>query len=453
MIQALRQTQPGTLDPMFAEDGVLDWQIPGIASRAPQAVLSLADGKLIAVSRLSGFQSGFAVVRLTDKGALDTGTGFGDGRGFVQISFADTHIEIIFGAALLMDDGVLITCQYSNQSEASSGRALVRLLKDGRLDQGFGRGGAVFFNPLEGATPEQARKMRSRRAEQKSAENARAHRKLNGRSHACAGEQPDGKIVLITSAVDFSFGDFKGQLVRLNPDGSLDKTFNGTGSAFVELADVSESYGRGLALQPDGKLVVFGDYREQGANGWYVTRFNAQGQQDAQFATLKMPDPQFALTVFDISVRAKDGLIALVGGVFEDFHTGVGMISLLNRDGTFNRAFNQGRPLYSKLTDMGQQWSRCAFGGDDGDRLIVAGTGGSEFLTAHTVSFTARYLLTGALDTTFANVGWAVFDDRNWLDVTRDMALTSDGRIVVCGEHYTGQEINPQAGWMLRYLT
>src|SRR6266508_3157227 len=68
--------------------------------------------------------------------------------------------------------------------------------------------------------------------------------------------QPDGKIVaggyVATSSTDTDFG-----LARYKPDGSLDTSF-GTGGK-VTTAIGSNSAGRGLALQPDGKIVVSGN--------------------------------------------------------------------------------------------------------------------------------------------------------------------------------------------------
>ncbi|MFJ2540487.1 hypothetical protein [Pseudomonas sp. NPDC087614] len=450
MTQSTCTTQAGTLDPSFANDGVLNWGFPEFSAKAPQAVVSLPDGKLFAVSRSSGTPAGFVVVRLTATGELDSGTGFGQNQqGFTEISLPGTHVNFIYGISLLADYGVLITCQY--HSEESLGDAAVRLLKDGRLDERFGEGGVVYFDPLSGGTPEQVRGIQARIAERRAAGDGLKELRFSSPSPTTVVEQTDGKIVLMTSAADYSVGELKGLVVRLNPDGTFDKSFNGTGSAFVQLEGVIENYGRGLAAQLDGQLVVFGEYRTHGDPGWYVTRFNADGKQDVQFSTLMLPNPGYLLSIYSIAVREKDGLIALVGGLFESVHTGVGAILVLNRDGAYNLVFNQGKPLYSKLMDMGQQWSRCAFGSEGGGRLILSGTGGSEYVTDHTFSISARYLLTGELDLTFNKQGWVVFDDRDGLEVARDMAITADGRIVVCGEVVSRQG-STQGGWITRYL-
>ena len=78
----------------------------------------------------------------TTNGDIDTGTGFGKNeQGFVEIFFPGIHISFIFGVGPLADAGVLVTCQYYNGD--SLGSALIRLLKDGRPDEGFGDGIAI----------------------------------------------------------------------------------------------------------------------------------------------------------------------------------------------------------------------------------------------------------------------------------------------------------------------
>jgi uncharacterized delta-60 repeat protein len=419
------------------------------------AVLPLPEGKLLAVTRLSGRPGGFAVVRLTDRGDLDVGTGFGDRQqGFVEVSFPDAHISLVFGFSPLKDGGSLFTGQYHGSSSGSVGLVIVRLLPDGRLNEGFGQGGAIFLDELDISTPEQVRKLKIEVARRVVGKNAEAGLQASGNSGMSGIEQRDGKIILISTGADYSTEQLKSVVIRLNPDGTFDTSFNGSGVAVVQLPDIPDNYGRGIATQDDGKIVAYGEYYSDSTAGYFVARFDIDGARDKQFLTLMLSGPESRpLMISDIAVREKDGLIALVGGVHEDMQTGVGVIVVLNRDGAFNSVFNQGKPMYSKLLYMGQQWRRCAFGGDGDSKLIIAGTSGSEYLTDYTFAITARYLLTGKLDPAFNSQGWVVFDDREYLDHATDMTITAAGRIVVCGEHYkTRQSTSPQSGWITRYL-
>jgi uncharacterized delta-60 repeat protein len=452
MTQASRTAQAGTLDPTFAHQGLLDWPIAGVPGTSPVAVIALPDGKLIAASFPLEGMVGFAAVRLTPDGKLDYASDFGDGQGFVEVSFPGKRIDSIFAGSRLSDGGLLFTAQYLNDGVDGGGLAVIRLLETGQLDAGFGDGGVVFLDPVAGGTPEHLAALKPRETGQPVAGGVGAGIRSGGSAQASGIEQPDGKIVVMTSAADFSAGTYKGQVVRLNRDGSFDQTFNGSGRAFVELPDALDSEGRGVALQRDGKLVVHGSYRTNNDYGLYVVRFNPDGRQDPGFANLLQANPDL-LAIYDIRVRAKDDLIVLVGGKSESLKTGIGAILLLNRDGGFNLVFNNGQPLYSKLTDIGQRWSRCTFGGASDDLLIVSGTTGSEFFSENSEACTARYLMTGQLDSAFNEIGFVVFDDPQWLEATRGMTLSAQQRIVVCGGHHLAQVFNPLAGWMVCYLT
>lgn len=78
--------------------------------------------------------------------------------------------------------------------------------------------------------------------------------------------QPDGKIVL----VGYSGDDIV--LVRYNPNGSLDATFNGDGKVTTLVTLNSERANSG-ALQADGKIVV-GGYATGTTKDFFILRYN-----------------------------------------------------------------------------------------------------------------------------------------------------------------------------------
>ena len=84
--------------------------------------------------------------------------------------------------------------------------------------------------------------------------------------------QPDGKIVVVTS----------GSVVRYLPDGSLDSSF-GAGGSVATAFDAAA-----VALQPAGKIVVAGAMSDgSGIDGseFAVARYNPDGSPDASFGT------------------------------------------------------------------------------------------------------------------------------------------------------------------------
>jgi uncharacterized delta-60 repeat protein len=92
--------------------------------------------------------------------------------------------------------------------------------------------------------------------------------------------QPDGKIVVAGAFVSHNSQPV-GNLLRLNADGTQDFTFtfnNGGGLGAQTFRPV-------VALQPDGKIVVGGSFRQAGGQPRSaLARFNADGTLDAGFA-------------------------------------------------------------------------------------------------------------------------------------------------------------------------
>ena len=142
--------------------------------------------------------------------------------------------------------------------------------------------------------------------------------------------QPDGKLIVV--------GDFENvvgipfrRIVRLNLNGNVDPTFNpGTGAA----GDV-----RVVKLQPDGKVLLGGDLL--GFNGMvlgHFVRLNADGSLDTAFNLNTGTGANFASSVNAIEIQP-DGKI-LIGGSFVTFNgTAARGIVRLNSDGTRDNTF------------------------------------------------------------------------------------------------------------------
>ena len=79
-----------------------------------------------------------------------------------------------------------------------------------------------------------------------------------------------------------SSGDFA--LVRYNPDGSLDNTFDGDGKVTTDFLNGND-FARSVAIQSDGKIVAAVLCRTGPADGddFAVARYNADGSLDTSF--------------------------------------------------------------------------------------------------------------------------------------------------------------------------
>lgn len=96
--------------------------------------------------------------------------------------------------------------------------------------------------------------------------------------------QSDGKIVAAGNALLDDVGTGAFAVERYNADGSLDSIF-GTGGRVTTTFGESESYGRSILLQSDGRIIVSGYARVNGQYSFALARFNGDGSLDSTFGS------------------------------------------------------------------------------------------------------------------------------------------------------------------------
>jgi uncharacterized delta-60 repeat protein len=96
--------------------------------------------------------------------------------------------------------------------------------------------------------------------------------------------QTDGKIVLAAPSGDPQQANNGIALVRLNSDGTPDTGF---GTAGVVVYGVDHTVPVGLAIQPDGKILVgsTAGTNADGGGSFALARFNSSGSVDNSFGT------------------------------------------------------------------------------------------------------------------------------------------------------------------------
>lgn len=232
--------------------------------------------------------------------------------------------------------------------------------------------------------------------------------------------QADGKILVRGEFT--KYGDSqRNYLVRLNPDGKRDVTFLRT----------SEYAVNAMALQPDGKIII-----QTYASNWpsaydlnKVIRLNSNGTPDPSFVTGNGND--FDKAVYDIAVQP-DGKI-LLGGAFTNFR-GVtqNYLTRLNPDGKKDTSFDAGT-LYDKAINV----SNIVLQPDG--RILISG------LFSPTAGDYKNYLVRlnpdGTKDTSF-NQAVGIDNERTGYGIgIRSVVLQNDGKILVGGEFDTFQGI------------
>jgi uncharacterized delta-60 repeat protein len=304
---------PGNVDPSFGFAGKSVVNLP----QGNGEVLSLAvqsDGKIVSAGLArdyTGAPSRFLLTRHNLNGSLDNTFGSG---GIVITTFAIGPSSA--NAVALQSDGKIVAA-----GSAGDRFALARYNTDGSLDPTFGSGGLVAaqFQPGD----------------------------LNNYSLASSlAIQSDGKIVIagdsfVRNPVLSSYvTDCNVGLARFNGDGTPDPSF-GTGG--IVISDFG-SFDRadGLAIQPDGKILIAGDSSTTATGPFraYLFRHNSDGSSDQTFGSNGLGEA--IPGSFDVAALAlqPDGKIILNGTVLSGSPANADFaLARFNSDGTLDSGF------------------------------------------------------------------------------------------------------------------
>lgn len=142
--------------------------------------------------------------------------------------------------------------------------------------------------------------------------------------------QPDGKILIAGTFIAYG-GVLGNGIFRLNTDGSLDPSFNsGIDNTFWS-HDIQD-----IEIQPDGKILLAGSFRNTTNNAKGVMRLNMDGSADASFNNNLTATPD----AFSVAIQ-NDGKI-IIGGDDENspFNGFVNGFRRVNADGTTDVSFD-----------------------------------------------------------------------------------------------------------------
>lgn len=163
----------------------------------------------------------------------------------------------------------------------------------------------------------------------------------NGSVRTIAG-QPDGKI-LIAGAFTRVDGQPRPRIARLNPDGSLDESYAPSTGANAPIAR--------LLVQPDGKVVVAGEFTEVGGQPRVrIARLNADGSLDAGFQLQTGTNDAIAA----LALQA-DGKILIAGAFTAAGHGVRHRIARLNTDGSLDDTFRPAPGPNAAVNDIALQ--------------------------------------------------------------------------------------------------
>ncbi|MGF1471805.1 MAG: hypothetical protein ACFB50_08705 [Rubrobacteraceae bacterium] len=350
----------------------------------------------------------------------------GDPPGTVTTAPKGFNFSVASGVAL-QNDGKIVAAGYAGNNPGGGEFALARYNSDGSLDSSFGTNGTVVTDIG-----------------------------TDGSQASGVVLQPDGKIVAAGFAEDGP-GDRSFALARYNPNGSLDTTFNPTGSTpgtvTTDVGESGNSVAGGVALQPDGKIVAAGFAADSSGGGEFaLARYNPNGSLDTTFGTngTVVTDVGSEGSQIDGVALQPDGKIVAAGFTGDGRSSNEFALARYNPNGSLDPTFNPTGATPGIVTTSvggsGDSQAKSVALQPDG-KIIAAGyardgSGDQEFALA-------RYDPNGSLDSGFGNDGLAITDVGSGDSVAFDVALQPDGKIVDVGE--TGGNSAPQEFALARY--
>lgn len=268
--------------------------------------------------------------------------------------------------------------------------------------------------------------------------------------------QPDGKVIVAGDHKVGSSSDIA--VIRYNHDGTLDATFgadngDGTPDGIVSISvGKGKDYGKAVALQSDGKIIVVGDRTVGNTYDITALRLNKDGSLDGTFGAGNddgTPDGIVSISVgkgrdFGNSVAIQQDGKIVIGGDHTVGSTSDLVAIRLNTDGSLDSTFGNndgdGTPdgIVSVSLGKGKDYGKSVAIQQDG-KIVLAGD--------HTVGKTSdisviRLLTDGNLDNTFGagNAdgtpdGIVSISLGEGKDYGNSVAIQQDGKIVVGGDH------------------
>lgn len=383
--------QPGFLDPSFGTSGTAFAPFISNYNYATDIALQ-TDGKIL----VTGYTEGLSVFRMFIV-RYDT-SGHPDPTFTPVISNLSPAGEISLDIAVQADGKIVIAGQTDNFPNYLL--LIARYNSDGSPDSSFGNNGYVLSAVGSSATA------------------------------AELAIQPDGKI-LVAGTTFQSSNDML--LMRFQSDGSIDSSFGQNGKALLDINNNPQE-GIAMALQPDGKIVVAGSTASmQTAFDAVCARYLPNGLPDLNFGTngvyISTQNTTDDDAAYGIALQP-DGKIVLAGYTYTNFTYSDNLIIRLDSAGIPDNTFN-GNGYVVHNGNSNDHAATNVLIQPDGKIVIT----GHRYNTNKDLML-ARFNATGTIDTTFGNAGNVYTDIAQDLDQSTASVIQSDGKILLTGYYF-----------------
>ena len=255
--------------------------------------------------------------------------------------------------------------------------------------------------------------------------------------------QPDGKIVVAGHArIPLGGGlgfDNDFAVARYNPDGTIDTTFGNNGKVTTNIGTDSD-IGTDVVLQPDGKIIVVGQIDQ--ATDCAIVRYNSDGSLDNTFGGSGIIVSDFSGSEGFKSVALQsDGRIVATGFTTGSNATLDFAVVRYEPDGDLDSSFGNAGLVTTDVS--GGIPSGQDFGEDiilqNDGKILVVGRNTSNTILDLAI---VRYNTDGSLDSSFVNNGILSIDIHGKGDFGQDIAIQPDGKIVAGGYSANGTNLD-----------
>jgi len=253
----------------------------------------------------------------------------------------------------------------------------------------------------------------------------------------CSVVQPDGKILLggdFYSANGYSFA-----VIRYDSSGQLDTAFGDNGIAICQVGATSltDNIGNAIGLQSDGKIVLAGGTYNAGGYDFTSLRFNTDGSLDSSYGTFGVVLTAIGAgndNCYSMAIQPDDKII--LGGDIEVGSAYQFALVRYTADGILDNTFGNAGIRIDSLGANDDDYGYSLLVQAD-KKIILGGTA----KTSNNYDFALmRFDSTGVRDANFG-IGGLVVTEFNTvtggvMDVGHAMTLQADGKILLAGKTY-----------------
>jgi uncharacterized delta-60 repeat protein len=248
----------------------------------------------------------------------------------------------------------------------------------------------------------------------------------------------DGKFIQVGSSDNGGRIDFS--VSKFNTIGTLDTTFDGDGIKNYRIGS-GNAYANGIAQQADGKFVLVGYTNAPNNGDFAIIRINADGSLDTTFGEDGVVTTDFTSgsdSANSVAIQS-DGKIVVTGSTGNVYNDFA--VARYTVGGVLDNTFSSDGQVTVKFAANSYDVSYDLGIQTDG-KIVVAGYTGIGDDPVNTKFAVARFNENGILDNTFSSDGKVDTNIGSGDDNAHSLLIQFDGKIVLAGSASSGSDVN-----------